>query len=52
MEEVFLSYLSEWERSVEARGSDYSEADRERMLLSAETRLGLRMTGKVANYLL
>ena len=44
LEEEFLPYLDKWEKSVEGR-QDCSDADKKRMLLSAETRLGLRMTG-------
>ena len=44
LEEEFLPYLDKWENSVEGR-QDCSDADKKRMLLSAETRLGLRMTG-------
>ena len=44
VEDVFLSYLDKWESSVEAHGASFSKAEKERMLISAETRLGLRMT--------
>ena len=37
-------FLDSWERDVESR-SGFSKAEKERMLISAETRLGLRMTG-------
>ena len=37
-------YLTEWEESVEEREC-YSKAAKLLMLLSAETRLGLRITG-------
>ena len=47
MEEVFLPYLDKWEESVAAREGVFTEAQRLRMLLSVETRLGLRMTCKL-----
>jgi hypothetical protein len=48
VEEVFVAYLNDWEQSVKDRDSaTYSKSDKERMLLSAETRLGLKMTGNV-----
>ena len=43
---VFLAYLDAWEKSVDERPG-FSEEEKKRMLLSSETRLGLRMTGKV-----
>lgn len=42
---MFLPYLVNWEKSVDARQGEYSKSQRKRMLLSTETRLGLRMTG-------
>lgn len=48
LEDVFIPYLDKWESSVQGRpDSSFSKSDKERMLLSAETRLGLRMTGIV-----
>ena len=44
LEEVFLPYLEAWERSVECR-EGFTAAQKQRMLLSSETRLGLKMTG-------
>ena len=44
LEETFLSYLDDWERSVNAR-QGFSKAEKKRMMLSSETLLGLRMTG-------
>lgn len=44
LEETFLPHLDKWESSVHARGDTYSKSEKERMLLSAETRTGLRMT--------
>ena len=44
LEEEILVYLTEWEESVEER-EGYSKAAKLLMLLSAETRLGLRITG-------
>lgn len=50
MEDDFLSYLSKWEKDVEER-SGYSDAAKKMMLLSPQTLLGLRMTGK-AHYII
>lgn len=44
LEEEFLPYLKEWEDSV-ARRPGFSKAQMKRMLLSAETLLGIRITG-------
>ena len=44
LEEVFLPYLEAWERSVESR-EGFTAAQKQRMLLSSETRLGLKMKG-------
>ena len=49
LKDCFLAYLDEWEHSVQGRGEEFTKSEKERMLLSAETRLGLRMTGKVAH---
>ena len=43
LEEEFLTYLDEWERSVNERPG-YNNADKKRMLLSQETLLGVRIT--------
>ena len=45
LEEEFIPYLDNWERSVQER-EGFSNAQKLTMLLSAETRLGLRLTGK------
>ena len=39
-----MPYLDNWERSVQER-EGFSKAAKLKMLLSAETRLGLRITG-------
>ena len=44
VEDVFLPYLQRWEDSVEAR-SGFTRSQKQRMLLSTETRIGLRITG-------
>ena len=44
LEETFLPYLDDWERSVNTR-QGFSKAEKKRMMLSTETLLGLRMTG-------
>lgn len=45
MESEFLPYLDAWEDSVNKR-ERFEPSERKRMLLSAETILGLRITGK------
>lgn len=37
-------YLSDWEKSVDSRGT-YTPAEKNKMLLSQQTRSGLRITG-------
>ena len=44
LSEDFLSYLSEWEESVEAR-EDVDDAEKAIMLLNTQTSYGLKMTG-------
>ena len=44
LEEEFLPYLDRWERSVQER-EGFSVAEQNKMLLSTETRLGLKFTG-------
>ena len=44
LEEKFLPYLDEWKKSVD-QWPGFSKAEKKRMLLSAETLLGIRMTG-------
>ena len=44
LEEEFLPYLDQWEKSVEAR-EGFTKTQKKQMLLSSETRLGLWMTG-------
>lgn len=51
LKETFLGYLDDWEKSVKAR-EGFSAAQKTAMLLSAETRLGLRITGKLVCTLL
>lgn len=43
--EEFLPYLQEWEKSVKKRKGDYTVKDRNMMLISMETRLGMKVTG-------
>ena len=45
LKETFLGYLSEWEKSVNERPG-FSKLAKKAMLLSPETRLGLKTTGK------
>ena len=45
LEEDFLLYLECWEKSVQAR-KEFSKSAKNKMLLSAETRAGLKFTGK------
>ena len=51
LEKDFLGYLDSWEESVKARAAKdpdtYTKTELGRMLLSAETRQGLRKTGNV-----
>ena len=44
LEEEFLPYLDGWEANVQGR-KGLSIAERNKMMLSAETRLGLQFTG-------
>lgn len=44
LEGEFLSYLDQWEESVKSR-TDIENQDKDQLLLSRETRMGLRMTG-------
>jgi hypothetical protein len=44
LEKQFLPYLDSWEASVEGR-TGFTNAQKKRMLLSAETLLGIRRTG-------
>ena len=42
-----------WEASVKARSDkDYTDAERNRMLLSEETRLGLKITGDIVQMII
>ena len=44
LREGFLGFLDKWEKSVEER-EGYTKKQKNNMLLSQETRLGLRLTG-------
>lgn len=44
LEDGFLGYLDRWESSVQGR-QGFTPAEKELMLLSRETREGLRITG-------
>lgn len=44
LEEDFLSYLDEWERSVETR-KELSASEKSKLTISRETLEGLRITG-------
>lgn len=46
LQDDFLSYLDQWEDSVEKRG-EFTKKQKEMMLLSSETRTGLKLTGKL-----
>ena len=50
LEKEFLPYLDEWKSSVKTRDG-YNDTQKKRMLLSEQTILGLRMTGKYRVYL-
>ena len=43
--DVFLKYLDDWEKSVEKR-EGFAKEEKNLMMLSHETRLGLRITGE------
>ena len=43
LEDEFMTYLTDWERSVEER-EGFSKTEKGNMLLSHPTRLGLKMT--------
>ena len=45
LKDGFLKYLQDWEDSVNKR-KGFTAAQRAQMLLSSQTREGLRMTGK------
>ena len=43
---MFLRYLKDWEKSVLERADhDFTVAERNKMMLSAETRTGIEFTG-------
>ena len=44
IEEDFLGYLEDWEKSVKGRPGEFTKTERNKMLLSAETRHGLKIT--------
>ena len=46
LEREFLGYIKEWEKSIEMR-EGYSKTEKNKMLLSDETRKGLKMTGMI-----
>ena len=48
LKEEFLGFLDEWEKSVEDR-QNFSNFEKNKMLLSNETRLGLRLTGNTVH---
>lgn len=45
LKDEFLPYLDDWEKSVQARKGKLSKTEKNLMMLSRETLLGLRMTG-------
>ena len=49
LEEDFLGYLKEWEESVMAR-QGFTLKEKKNMLLSQETLLGIKITGKANFY--
>ena len=46
MKDVFLKYLDDWEKAVQERPG-FSAEEKNSMLISHETRLGLRITGEM-----
>ena len=51
LEETFLPYLDAWKKSVEAR-EGFSKEQKNRMLLSRDTRLSLCMTSKYTKFII
>lgn len=51
LETDFLHYLEEWESTVACR-QNFTAAEKKMMLLSDETRLGLKVTGILSPYAL
>ena len=49
LKDGFLVYLSDWEKSVNSR-TGYTLAERNKMLLSQQTREGLKITGMAKHY--
>lgn len=47
LEEDFLGYIEDWEESVAARPGEYSKTQRNMIMLSGETRLGLKITCEI-----
>ena len=45
LKQEFLPFLDNWEKSVQGR-EGFTDTEKKRMLLSDQTTLGLRMTGK------
>lgn len=50
MEDEFLGYLDKWEKSVKDRSGGFSPKEKEKMMISRPTRLGLRLTGIFINF--
>ena len=48
LKDTFLHYLNEWEKEV--RSCKVSKREQSRMLLSSETRQGLRITGIILSF--
>ena len=48
LQEEFIAFLDKWEASVAAR-KEFEKIEKNKMLLSEETRFGLRLTGMLYN---
>lgn len=46
LQDEFLSFLNKWEESVQNRTGDFTQAERNKMLLRTETLLGIKFTVK------
>jgi len=51
LKEELLPYLAEWDKSVAGR-TGFSDKEKAMMVLTHETRLGIRITGKCTGFTL
>lgn len=53
LQDTFIPYLDTWEESVQTRpGFEQQKAEQNKMLLSEQTRFGLRLTGRILKIVL